>query len=254
MTLLEIENVSKCFGGLVAVNEVEFEVNEGEIVGLIGPNGAGKTTLFNVISGVYKPNTGRVLFHNHDISGQKPNAIAGKGLVRTWQDTTLFKEETVLDNVLIGFHLKAKSHMWTSPLPAFTSGTKPGSISQRAHEILQFMGLVQIKDELAKNLPHGHQRALGVSIALAADPEMLLLDEPVTGMNPQETMVMMDLIRKIRGELRITLIVVEHDMKVIMGVCDRIVVLNYGRKIAEGPPEAIKNNKEVIEAYLGTEA
>jgi len=254
MVLLEIKGVSKYFGGLVAVDEVDFQVNEGEIVGLIGPNGAGKTTLFNVISGVYRPNTGKVIFKDTDISGRRPNIVAGKGLVRTWQETILFKEETVFDNVLIGFHLKAKTNMWANLLPSFRSSLKQDNIFRQAREILGFMGLISMKDELAKNLPHGHQRALGVSIALASDPEMLLLDEPVTGMNPNETMTMMNLIRKIREELKITLVVVEHDMKVIMGVCDRIVVLNYGRKIAEGPPEAIKKNKEVIEAYLGVEA
>jgi len=253
MTLLEIRNVSKRFGGLTAVDGVAFGVNEGEIVGLIGPNGAGKTTLFNVISGVYKPNTGDVVFKNSNISGRKPNVVAGKGLIRTWQETVLFKEETVFDNVLIGFHLRARRNAALSFLPWPGRGSKQGDITRRAHEILEFMDLIQMKDELAKNLPHGHQRSLGISIALAADPEILLLDEPVTGMNPQETMAMMDLIKRIRGELRITLVVVEHDMKVIMGVCDRIVVLNYGRKIAEGTPEAIRSNKQVIEAYLGSE-
>ena len=166
----------------------------------------------------------------------------------------LFKEETVLDNVLIGFHLRAKTNVLYNVLPSLGNSTKQNDIDRRAREILEFMGLLQLKDELAKNLPHGHQRSLGVSIALAANPEMLLLDEPVTGMNPQETMTMMNLIKKIREDLKITIIVVEHDMKVIMGICDRIVVLNYGRKIAEGPPEAIKTNREVIKAYLGAEA
>jgi branched-chain amino acid transport system ATP-binding protein len=253
MTILEVNDVTKRFRGLTAVNKVTFEVNNGEIVGLIGPNGAGKTTLFNVISGVYKPNSGKVIYKGEDISGLKPNVIAGKGLVRTWQSTILFKDESVLDNVLIGSHLAAKTSGWANLLPSIGGRGNQGEIAKKAHQILEFMGLMALKDELAKNLPHGYQRALGISIALAANPKTLLLDEPVTGMNPQETLVMMGLIKKIREDLKITVVIVEHDMKVIMGICDRIVVISYGRKIAEGLPEEIRRNKEVIEAYLGPE-
>ena len=252
MPLLEIRNVSKYFGGLEAVGNVDFDVDQGEIKGLIGPNGAGKTTLFNVISGVYHPTSGRVVFKGKDIAHLKPHAIAKMGLVRTFQATTLFNSFSVLKNVLAGYHLHSKVNFWGALFNTPATVKRERDIEKKAMEILEFMGLSKYKDELASNLPHGYQRALGISIALAAEPELLMLDEPVTGMNPEETMEMMGVINKIRDRA-ITVLLIEHDMRVVMDLCERITVLNFGKKLAEGPPEKIRKNKDVIEAYLGSE-
>jgi len=252
MPLLEIRNVSKYFGGLEAVGNVDFDVDQGEIKGLIGPNGAGKTTLFNVISGVYHPTSGRVVFKGKDIAHLKPHAIAKMGLVRTFQATTLFNSFSVLKNVLAGYHLHSKVNFWGALFNTPATVKRERDIEKKAMEILEFMGLSKYKDELALNLPHGYQRALGISIALAAEPELLMLDEPVTGMNPEETMEMMGVINKIRDRA-ITVLLIEHDMRVVMDLCERITVLNFGKKLAEGPPEKIRKNKDVIEAYLGSE-
>ena len=252
MPLLEIRNVSKYFGGLEAVGNVDFDVDQGEIKGLIGPNGAGKTTLFNVISGVYHPTSGRVVFKGKDIAHLKPHAIAKMGLVRTFQATTLFNSFSVLKNVLAGYHLHSKVNFWGALFNTPATVKRERDIEKKAMEILEFMGLSKYKDELALNLPHGYQRALGISIALAAEPELLMLDEPVTGMNPEETMEMMGVINKIRDRA-ITVLLIEHDMRVVMDCCEKITVLNFGKKLAEGPPEKIRKNKDVIEAYLGSE-
>lgn len=252
MPLLEIRNVSKYFGGLEAVGNVDFDVDQGEIKGLIGPNGAGKTTLFNVISGVYHPTSGRVVFKGKDIAHLKPHAIAKMGLVRTFQATTLFNSFSVLKNVLAGYHLHSKVNFWGALFNTPATVKRERDIEKKAMEILEFMGLSKYRDELALNLPHGYQRALGISIALAAEPELLMLDEPVTGMNPEETMEMMGVISKIRDRA-ITVLLIEHDMRVVMDLCERITVLNFGKKLAEGPPEKIRKNKDVIEAYLGSE-
>lgn len=252
MPLLEIRNVSKYFGGLEAVGNVDFDVDQGEIKGLIGPNGAGKTTLFNVISGVYHPTSGRVVFKGKDIAHLKPHAIAKMGLVRTFQATTLFNSFSVLKNVLAGYHLHSKVNFWGALFNTPATVKRERDIEKKAMEILEFMGLSKYKDELALNLPHGYQRALGISIALAAEPELLMLDEPVTGMNPEETMEMMGVINKIRDRA-ITVLLIEHDMRVVMDLCEKITVLNFGKKLAEGPPEEIRKNKDVIEAYLGSE-
>jgi branched-chain amino acid transport system ATP-binding protein len=253
MELLEIRKVKKDFGGLRAIDDLNLKVGEGEILGLIGPNGAGKTTLFNVIAGFYAPTKGRIIFQGEDIAGLKPNEVARKGLVRTFQATTLFKENTVLESVCLGFHLDRKAGFWGQLLKTPAQRQEEREIKKRAMEILEFMMLDALKDELAKNLPYGHQRALGVSIALATNSKLLLLDEPVCGMTSEETKLMMDHVRRVHEEKRITLIIVEHDMRVVMGLSDRIAVLNYGRKIAEGTPEQIRDNREVVEAYLGIE-
>ena len=252
MPLLEIRSLTKYFGGLAAVNDLNMDVNESEILGLIGPNGAGKTTLFNLINGFFPSTGGEIRFKGEVISGLKAHEIAKKGIGRTFQQSVLFMESRVLENVFTGFHLNYRTGILSQFLHTRQARKESREIQQKAFEILDFLGLASLKDELAKNLPHGHQRVLGVSVALACKPKLLLLDEPVTGMNPQETENMIDIIGQLR-ERGITIVVVEHDMKAVMSLCDRIVVLNYGKKISEGPPEEIQENKEVIEAYLGRE-
>jgi branched-chain amino acid transport system ATP-binding protein len=246
--ILEVERLSRRFGGLAAVDDLSFTVERGEIRGLIGPNGAGKTTTFNVISGFNPPSAGRVLFEGRNISGLRTSRIAALGLVRTFQQTTLFQELPVLDNVLVGCHLQAQRSL----LAALLGGERAREATARtaALEVLEFFGLAGRRGELASNLPHGLQRALGLAIALVARPKVLLLDEPFTGMNAEETRHMMELVRKVRAR-GITVLLVEHDMQAVMGLCDRISVLNFGRLLAEGAPDAIQTHPEVIEAYLG---
>jgi branched-chain amino acid transport system ATP-binding protein len=249
MPLLEVDHLTRRFGGLSAVSDLSFALEEGEIRGLIGPNGAGKTTTFNVITGFYRPTAGRVLYRGEDISGLTTNQIAKRGLVRTFQHTTLFQEFTAFKNVLVGCHLHARINLLEA---VFGSGpAAQREIEDRAEEVLTFMGLAERRDELAAELPHGLQRALGMAVALAADPQLLLLDEPFTGMNPEETRQMMELVRRVR-ERGDTLLLVEHDMQPVMGLCDRITVLNFGRLLIEGTPEEIRHNPDVVEAYLGT--
>jgi branched-chain amino acid transport system ATP-binding protein len=253
MALLEVEGLSKHFGGLLAISDLEFEVKEGMILGIIGPNGAGKTTLYNLITGVFRPSEGRIRFNGEDITHLGTHSIAEKGLVRTFQLTHLFHEMTCLQNVHVAHHLYRK----TGDLAQFFGTPKFRSeeraIKERALDILHQLGLGPRKDVLAKNLPHGHQRALAIALAMASNPKLLLLDEPMTGMDETETAVMMELIRRIRDEMEVTLVVVEHDMKVIMGLSEHVMVLNFGRKIAEGTPSEVSNNTDVIEAYLGRE-
>jgi branched-chain amino acid transport system ATP-binding protein len=246
--ILEVERLSRRFGGVAAVDDLSFAVEPGEIRGLIGPNGAGKTTTFNVISGFNPPSSGRVLFEGRDISGLRTSRIAALGLVRTFQQTTLFQELPVFDNVLIGCHLQARRSLLAILLGR--AREREAAARDAALEALEFFGLAGRRDELASNLPHGLQRALGLAVALVAQPKVLLLDEPFTGMNPEETRHMMESIRKVRAR-GITLLLVEHDMQAVMGLCDRITVLNFGRLLAEGAPEEIQTHPEVIEAYLG---
>ena len=253
MALLETKKLRKNFGGLVAIQGLDVAVNQGEILGLIGPNGSGKTTFFNLISGIFKPTRGTIIFKGKDITGLPSNRIAKMGMGRTFQSTTLFKDETVLTNVEVGHHLLSKAGIGWDFFSTAHARRDKEDILKKSMELLEFMGLAAMQDELAKNLPHGHQRVLGVCIGLAIQPELLVLDEPVTGMNPEETSSMMKLLRKIRDDRGITIILVEHDMSAVMGLSDRMVVLNYGRKIAEGPPKEIRDNRAVIEAYLGTE-
>jgi branched-chain amino acid transport system ATP-binding protein len=250
--ILEVKKLNKHFGGLAAISELDLNVVDTEILGLIGPNGAGKTTLFNVISGFFPPTSGKVMFDGREITGLKAHEIAHLGISRTFQATTLFMRISVLENVFTGFHLSYQTSIWRRLLRSPSALEEEGLLRQNATEILEFMGLASQKEELAANLPHGHQRILGICMALATHPKLLLLDEPVTGMNATETQNMIDLIKQIR-ERGITVVLVEHDMKAVMNLCDRIVVLNYGQKIAEGLPEEIRENKEVIEAYLGRE-
>jgi branched-chain amino acid transport system ATP-binding protein len=252
MTLLEIKRLTKHFGGLAAVSDLDFSINEGEILGLIGPNGAGKTTVYNMITGVFRPTSGNILYKGEPIMGLKPHIIAKKGIVRTWQQTNLFHEMSTYENMLIANHLHRKTGFWSALFGSPASRRDDREIPKRVMEILEYMGLIDFKDELVKNLPHGHQRALGVVMALSTDPCVLLLDEPVTGMNPEETKIVMDRIKAIRDR-GITILLVEHDMQAIMGLSDRIVVMNFGKKIAEGSSQEIQNNDDVISAYLGTE-
>lgn len=251
MALLEVKGVSKYFGGLAALSDLDMAISEGEIRGLIGPNGSGKTTLYNVISGVYRPTSGTVVYEGVDISHLPPSTIARMGLVRTFQQTALFMDFSVLQNISVGRHLHAGENVFgvIGSTPA-TRNVERDAL-EKAEEIIEFMELTDIKDEKAINLPHGHMRALGVGIALATEPKLLMLDEPVTGMNPTEKTHMLGLIKKIR-EQGITVLLVEHDMKTVMGICDYITVIDFGKKLAEGKPKEIQSNDKVIEAYLGS--
>jgi branched-chain amino acid transport system ATP-binding protein len=249
--ILETKGLSKSFGGLAALSNIDLTIEEGEIRGIIGPNGAGKTTLFNVISGVYRPTSGQILYEKGKrIDGLASSKIAAMGLVRTFQRTALYLDFTVLKNVTVARHLHTKANIFR--VFAGTTRDSENENVARAHEIVEFMGLGNLAGELATNLPHGHQRALGVAIALACEPKVLLLDEPLTGMTPTEKAHMIDLIRKVhrRG---ITILIVEHDMKSVMALCDYISVLDFGTLLVEGPPAEIQNNEAVINAYLGTE-
>jgi len=250
--LLELNNVTKNFGKLQAVSNFDFSVAKGDIHSLIGPNGAGKTTVFNLITGMFPVTSGRIVFNGEDITKLGPHEIAQRGIARSFQQTFLFMNSTVLENVLIGFHMHCRAGALKEFLHTSSARKTDREARREALEIIEFMGLRDLKNEIAGNLPHGHQRALGVSIALACNPTLLLLDEPVTGMNPTETMEMVQRIKKIQDR-GITIVLVEHTMKVVMDVSDRITVLNYGQKIAEGLHHEIRQNEEVIEAYLGKE-
>ena len=250
MALLEARNLTKHFGGLAAVNQVDITVNSGEIVGLIGPNGAGKTTCFNLVSGFLPPTAGSITFDGEALVGLKPHHIVKRGLVRTFQLTTLFQEMTVLQNVLLGTHLYSRRGFGRV---LFSVQSYPRDEIVQSHAVLEFTGLAPYADDLAKNLPHGHQRTLGIAMALAARPRLLLLDEPVTGMNFEESQRIMELVKTIRDR-GTTVLLVEHNMKAVMGTCERIVVLNFGQKLTEGTPMEVGSNRDVIEAYLGAGA
>lgn len=246
--ILIVSNLGKQFGGIKAVDGLSFAVREGDIHGLIGPNGAGKTTTFNLISGFYKPTHGSVKFFDEEISGLRMHHVARKGVIRTFQHSTLFAELTVLDNVLVGTHMMFKPSL-TAAFLGRERQSRAKAI-ERANEVLEFFGLQAFVDQLAGELSHGHQRALGMAVAMASQPKILLLDEPFTGMNPEETQTMMGLMSKLR-DTGITLLLVEHDMTAIMGLCDRITVMNFGKLLTEGKPLEIRNHPDVIEAYLG---
>lgn len=254
MALLDVQKLTKNFGGLTAVSDVSLELNEGELVGLIGPNGAGKTTLFNLLTGVYEPSEGTVTLDGHLLNGKAPYKIATLGLSRTFQNIRLFKDLTVLDNVLIAFGNRHKPHVLASffRLPAFYKNEE--ELKAKALELLAIFDLDKEAETLAKNLAYGQQRRLEIVRALATEPKILFLDEPAAGMNPQETAELTALIRRIKNEFNITIMLIEHDMSLVMEVTERIYVLEYGRLIAHGTPDEIKNDKRVIEAYLGGEA
>ena len=254
MALLEVKHLTKHFGGLTAVGDVTLELDKGELVGLIGPNGAGKSTLFNLLTGVYEPSEGTITLDGNELNGKEPYTIAGLGLGRTFQNIRLFKDLTVLDNVLIAFGNHQNPHIWASlfRLPLYYK--KEEEYKQKALDLLKIFSLEEYADTLAKNLAYGQQRLLEIVRALATQPKILFVDEPAAGMNPQETAELTALIRKIKEEFNITVMLIEHDMSLVMEVTERIYVLEYGRLIAHGTPEEIRTNKRVIEAYLGGEA
>ncbi|MDI3338367.1 ABC transporter ATP-binding protein [Defluviimonas aestuarii] len=245
---LEIDALTMRFGGLTAVDGLSFTVDHGTIHGLIGPNGAGKTTTFNAISGFYKPSSGAVRLRGEVISGLKMHEVARRGVVRTFQHSTLFAELTVLENALVGTHMPFRPNIFAA-IVGYDRHDRTGA-EARAREALEFFNLAHLADNRAGDLSHGHQRALGMAVAYAAHPDVILLDEPFTGMNPEETRVMMGLMRKLRDD-GTTILIVEHDMQAIMGLCDRITCMSFGKWLAEGNPDHIRHHPSVIEAYLG---
>ena len=249
--LLETNGLTKHFGGLAAVSQVDMSVDGGQIVGLIGPNGAGKTTIINLISGFLRPSRGSIIFDGENITGKKSHLVAKLGIGRTFQIVPLFSEFTTLQNVVASFYISADSSLWGSIFRTSTYRKREEYILNQAEENLQLLGLDKVRDELAKNLPHGYQKMLGLARALAVKPKLLLLDEPIAGMNPDEINLALKAIEQVRSQ-GVTILLVEHNM-VVMGICDRVIAINYGRKIAEGSPEEIKKNEDVIRAYFGGE-
>jgi branched-chain amino acid transport system ATP-binding protein len=251
---LHTEQLRKEFGGLVAVDNVTFDVPRASIVSLIGPNGAGKTTFFNMLTGVYKPTAGLVFFDGDDMTARPPHAFTQRGIGRTFQNIRLFQNMTALENVLVGMHVRLKGNLFEAILRTPRVKREEREARVRARELLDFSGLRRKDDELGKNLSYGDQRRLEVARALATQPKLLLLDEPTAGMNPQETADFTAFVARLREEQGLTVLLIEHDMRVVMGVSDRVTVLDYGEKIAEGTPQEIQKNERVIEAYLGTAA
>ena len=253
MALLEVKNLTKNFGGLTAVGDVTMELNEGELVGLIGPNGAGKTTLFNLLTGVYEPSEGTITLDGHLLNGKAPYKIAAGGLGRTFQNIRLFKDLTVLENVMIAMHSHSSDSLFSTLFRTKKYYDTEAKMREEAIELLKIFELDTLKEEKAKNLAYGQQRELEIVRALATKPKILFLDEPAAGMNPQETAQLTELIAKIQKEFDLTVVLIEHDMSLVMKICQRIYVLEYGRLLAEGTPEEIKQNPAVIKAYLGGE-
>jgi len=253
MPILEIKKVTHNFKGLTALCQIDTEVQEGEILGIIGPNGAGKTTLFNIISGFLKPSYGDILFQRKSIVGLRPDEIVRKGVVRSFQGASLFPVFTCLENMILAHHLHKEFGFWQTMFNTRSHRLREEEVIKRSQKVLENLNLADKKEIPAQDIPYGHQKTLGIAMALATNARLLLLDEPVSGMTPSESVTMTGEIRKIRDEQGKTIVLVEHNMKTVMGVCDRIVVIDHGTKIAEGSPESIKNNPHVIEAYLGAD-